>query len=61
MSRLIVVVGADRRQGISVMETLLEKSDEWSIRGIVVDSPSFDTKVESLPPREEHSAVELLS
>ncbi len=41
MTRLIVVVGADRRQGMSVIQTLLESSDEWRIRGIIVDPTSL--------------------
>jgi hypothetical protein len=51
MTRLIVVVGADRRQGMSVIETLLESSDEWRIRGIIVDLTSFDTQVKCLKRR----------
>ncbi|CAM4841177.1 unnamed protein product [Rotaria magnacalcarata] len=40
MRRLIVVVGADGRQGSSVIEALLEYSDKWHIRGITEDLTS---------------------
>jgi hypothetical protein len=46
MTRLIVVVGADRRQGSSVIDALLEYPDEWRIRGITVDPTSFDIQVQ---------------
>jgi hypothetical protein len=62
MTRLIVIVGADRRQGISVIETLLEYPNEWRIRGIMVDPTSFDTQVQSpkwskfFDPRQKQSS-----
>ncbi|CAF1043282.1 unnamed protein product [Rotaria sordida] len=40
MRRLIVVVGADGRQGSSVIEALLEYPDNWHIRGITGDLTS---------------------
>lgn len=45
MSRLIVVVGANRRQGSSVIDALLEYPDEWRIRAISVDPTSLDMQV----------------
>jgi hypothetical protein len=45
MSRLIVVVGADRRQGGSVIDALLEHPDEWRVRAINVDPTSLNMQV----------------
>lgn len=45
MTRLIVVVGADRRQGNSVIEALLEYPSEWRIRTIIIDPRAFDAQV----------------
>ncbi|CAF1219582.1 unnamed protein product [Rotaria sp. Silwood1] len=44
MRRLIVVVGADGRQGSSVIEALLEYSDHWHIRGITEDLTSTNSQ-----------------
>lgn len=45
MTRLIVVVGADSRQGSSVIEALLEYPDEWQIRGTTDNLTSFHSQV----------------
>ena len=51
MSRLVIVVGANRRQGSSVIDALLEYPDEWRVRAIAVDPTSLDMQV--LKPNEK--------
>jgi hypothetical protein len=45
MRRLIVVVGANGRQGSSVAEAILEFPDEWHVRGITEDLTSPHSQV----------------
>jgi hypothetical protein len=45
MTRLIVVVGVNGRQGSSVIDALLEHPDEWLIRGTTGDLTSMHSQV----------------
>ena len=44
-SRLIVVIGAETRQGHSVIKALLTSPEQWRIRAIVTDSILFSSEV----------------
>lgn len=45
MTRLIVVVGVNGRQGSSAIDALLEYPDEWRIRGTTTDLTSMHSQV----------------
>jgi hypothetical protein len=44
---MIAVVRADCRQGISVIQALLESSEEWCVRAITAELTSAYTQVSS--------------
>ena len=45
MTRLIIIIGAESRQGTSLIEALLEYSNEWSIRAVVSNERAFFSEV----------------